>query len=458
MASSITTARWRLRFGKGQSQGADAAARQGERTEGAKSLLIGRHHYVFGVDWRLYTRQSDLSRTMRSLQRQGYTHYLKAARDMAGFAAGLDRQIRQTPHSAALQLAETVSQGGVEMFVFRITDRLFSLTVLSESKPIPHFDQVGKLDEVMSLIQEYQSLQSGQAIRYVSNIDGIDGIDNLETLALTEAFGTPEPEAALKVLLNYSLLMQLGLVLVPAALVFLGGGYWLYSQQQDAHKRRLAQMQDPNLVYEQQVEGAVRQIGPSANAVLERWRATIGQLPVSHVGWRLEKISCQINTCTASWLRESGSFNDFKSHPPVGVSDIAQSQTGEDPTQARIETTLTVPAIEGSAQWRRADLPTSEQATLALTSQLQDMALLQEAQVKLRPPELFPSTGAAIAQLSRPVVRGEWSLSHELWSLGDLRLDFPAQVLQSLNIQSDDKTKNWVYTLTGHYYAKGKNY
>jgi hypothetical protein len=27
-----------------------------------------------------------------------------------------------------------------------------------------------------------------------------------------------------------------------------------------------------------------------------------------------------------------------------------------------------------------------------------------------------------------------------------------------LTIQLDEKTKNWVYTLTGHYYAKGKKY
>jgi hypothetical protein len=458
MASSMTSTRWSLRFGKDKRKDMAHDFRQAQEVEMAKSILIGRNHYVFAVDWRLYTRQRDLSRTMRNLQRQGYSHCVTTAPDMAGFASGVDRKIRQKPHSAALHLSETASNGGVEMFVFRITDRLYSLTVLSDAKPVPHFDQVGTFEEVMSLIQEYQTLQSGQSIRYVSNIDKIEGVESLDKLALNEAFGQPVSETALLTLPNYQLRLLLALVLVPASLLFLGGGYWFYTQQQEADKRRQAQMQDPNLAYEQKIDAALQQIGPFAPELLDRWRATIGQLPVSHVGWRLDKISCQLDACTASWLRESGSFNDFKSHPPPGISGMSSSQPGESPAQALIETTFPVVIADAQRQWKRSDLPDSEQAAMSLASQLQDIALLKEAEVKLKPAELFPSTGAVAAQLARPVVRGEWSIQHELWSLGDLRLQLPAQAVQSLTIKLDEKTRNWVYTLTGHYYAKGKNY
>ena len=54
------------------------------------------------------------------------------------------------------------------------------------------------------------------------------------------------------------------------------------------------------------------------------------------------------------------------------------------------------------------------------------------------------------------VVRGEWSITHDLWTLGELTFDLPSVVLKGLTLQQDEKTKNWTYTLTGHYYANGK--
>ena len=456
MASSSTLERWKSRFGKSERRTSESLSRNTPAVDSAKSILIGRHHYVFVLDWRLYNRSSDLTKTMRTVQRLGYSHYMTAAMDIAGFAYGVDRRIKQKPHSAAMHLAETSSRGGVEMFVFRITETLYSLTVLSESKPVPHFDQVGSLAEVMALIEEYKALQSGQSIRYVGNVEEVAG---LEKMALSDAFGLPEPEAALKGLPNYQLRIQLALIMVPVVLIASAGGYWWFSEKQKSDRLRLTQMQDPNLVYERQIDSALQQLGPEGNQALVLWREVFGKLPVARSGWRLEKVVCQSDTCTVSWRRESGSVHDFKSNPPAGMVSMSQSQTGDNPADAVIETTFAVALPSGAEQARkRSELPSSQQAELVLTSQLQDIALLTDAQVRLKPPELFPSTGAKTDQLMRPVVRGEWSITHELWSLGDLRLALPAQALQSLTIQLDEKTKNWVYTLTGHYYAKGKKY
>ncbi len=456
MASSSILERWKSRFGNRQRPKSESLSRNIQPAEVAKSILIGRHHYVFVLDWRLYTRSSDLSRTMRSVQKQGYTHYLTAAMDVAGFAYGIDRKIKQKSHSAAMHLAETSSRGGVEMFIFRITEALYSLTVLSDSKPVPHFDQVGSLGEVMALIQEYEALQSGQSIRYVGNVEELS---NIEKMTLSDAFGLPEPEAALEGLPNYQFRILLAAVMVPAILIASAGGYWWFNQKQKIERQRLTQLQDPNLVYERQVDSALQQIGPEGNQALVRWREVFGKLPVERSGWLLEKVVCQADTCTVNWRRSTGSVNDFKNNPPVGMASMTTSQSGENPADAVIETTFPVTSPSGVEMARkRNELPTSDQATTVLSSQLQDIALLPDAQVKLKPPELYPSTGAKPEQLMRPVIRGEWSITHELWSLGDLRLDLPAQALQSLTILQDQNTKNWVYTLTGHYYAKGKKY
>jgi hypothetical protein len=458
MASSSTLERWKSRFGKSERTKSEPLSRNAQAIDGAKSILIGRHHYVFVLDWRLYNRSSDLSRTMRTVQRLGYSHYLTAATDIAGFAYGIDRRIKQKPHAAAMHLAETSSRGGLEMFVFRITETLYSLTVLSESKPVPHFDQVGSLDEVMALIQEYKALQSGQAIRYVGNVEELLDI---EKMALSDAFGLPDPEAALQGLPNYQFRIQLAAIMVPVVLIASAGGYWWFSQKQKTERQRLTQQQDPNLIYERQVDSALQQIGPDGNLALARWREVFGKLPVTRSGWRLEKVVCEKDSCTAHWRRESGSVNVVKSHPPAGMVSMLPSkpQSGDSPAEALIETTFSVEPPAGvELSRKRNELPTSDQAETVLTSQLQDMALLPDAHVKLKPPELFPSTGATLEQLMRPVIRGEWSITHELWSLGDLKLNLPAQAVQNLTIQLDEKTKNWVYTLTGHYYAKGKKY
>jgi hypothetical protein len=69
-------------------------------------------------------------------------------------------------------------------------------------------------------------------------------------------------------------------------------------------------------------------------------------------------------------------------------------------------------------------------------------------------PKLFPdATQGGLDALNKPVLRGVWTISHDLWSLDSLNLN-PFVVPETLELQfSPDKQGNISYTLKGSYYA-----
>jgi len=357
--------------------------------------------------------------------------------------------------SAAVHLAETASLGGLEVFIFELPDGLYSLTALNDSQPVPHFDQVGSQQDAMGWITEYRALQSDQPIRYVGNVDWLD---NVEQMSLAEAFARPDQVANLSALPNYKLHKLLGLILVPSVLLAGGGFAWMEHLRQVEEQERLAREQDPNYVYEKAVGPAMQQTGLQAQITLERWREVIFKIPTERAGWKLSKIVCEPINCSATWKRDFGSYQDFHAQPLDGLTSSSEAQTGESPANADITTVLTVPTLPGEAKGLlRPQLPGLRDVLQQIASQLQDISLVPDADVKLKKPELYPATGATIEQINNPVAKGEWSIKHELWTLGELSFDLPHLVLKGLTIEQDEKTKNWTYTLTGNYYAKGKN-
>ena len=228
--------------------------------------------------------------------------------------------------------------------------------------------------------------------------------------------------------------------------------------QQVEEQERLAREQDPNYIYENAVLPAMKQTGLQAQITLDRWREVIYRIPTARAGWKLEKIECKPTNCTVTWQRDFGSYNDFHANPLDGTASSSEVQNGDSPSKANIANVLTVPTLPDEAKGLvRADLPPLRQVLQQVASQLQDISLLSNAETQLKKPELYPSTGASVEQINNPVVKGEWGISHELWTLGDLSFEGPTLVLQSLTISQDDKTKNWTYKLTGNFYAKGKN-
>jgi hypothetical protein len=125
-----------------------------------------------------------------------------------------------------------------------------------------------------------------------------------------------------------------------------------------------------------------------------------------------------------------------------------------------IETTIKVPASESAAiKWTREKLFPLQNIQRPLASQLQDLSLLRNSAVSLANAELYPSkNGLSIQQVNKPVVSAEWMVTHDLWSLNELNFTVPSLVVESLNIVSGENKNQWIYTLKGRYYAKGKEY
>lgn len=424
----------------------------------SSSFLIGRHHFVFAIEWQFCANAKELAQTMRTAQAQGFTHYaVSQTRDMVGYGVGVEKGLGKTPFSAALHLAETVSLSGLEVFIFELPDGHYSLTALNDSHPVPHFDQVvSHSDDVLALVAEYQTLQGGHPIRFVGNIDFLETI---EKVTLTEAFARPDSTSIVRKLPNYKFRQLILSILLPSMLMVAAGGAWFEYQRQEEEKARIAREQDPNYIYENQIVQAMQQTGLRAQITLDRWREAVYRLPTARAGWKLEKIVCQPSNCNVTWQRDFGSYVDFHEVPLEGASNSSETQTGESPAKATISTILNIPSLPDESKGLTRDkLPQMRETLQQVASQLQDISLVPDAAVQLKQPELYPNTGATAEQIARPVVRGEWTISHELWTLGDLEFEDPTLVLQSLTIQQDEKTKNWIYTLTGHYYAKGKNY
>ena len=425
----------------------------------AKSISIERRHYVFGLDWRFYSGGKDLRQSLALAKRSGLSHYAKTlGEDLVGVGHGIDKTIKAKPHSAALQLAEVLSRGGIELFLFQLDADVYCITALQDSSPVVGFDQVGSYAEILSLAGEFQQRFSGQEIRQAGNTKTLE---NEEPVRLSEAFGNPAAQARVSGIPDYRKLALVSL----GALVFILILWMIYrfvsASQIEAAKAQRIREQDPNFIYENLVTSSMKSVGLPAQAQLNAWRAVVIDTPAVHKGWALVQINCLGERCEASWQRTFGNYQEFRATPLPWLESITESQKEDNPALGSIQTVFKVPEAPAAvkAELSRAELPKLQERVQSLASQLQDLALLPNTLVQIKQPELYPnSPGLKAAQIAKPVVRGAWTLTMDLWSLADLEFNGPALVLQNLVVQKDEKTNDWSYTLTGQYYAKGKDF
>lgn len=438
-------------------RGGTKSASPGEELAELQFLTVEKQQYVFGLDWRFYGDRKDLRKTLGSSQKSGLTHYaVTTTEDMVGLGYTSLKGSGKS-FSASLQIAEAVSQGGVELFVLKLGEDLYSITALHDSRPVAGFDRIGTGSEILSLAGEFQLQQIGHNIRQAGNSGRLE---NEDPIKLSSAFTSPSVSSRLKKLPNYrkQFLFGIGLLLVLSLAWLIW--WWLNMESLRVAQEKRIREQDPNFIYERVVASGVNSIGVHAQAQLQSWRAAIKDVPLDQNGWSLNKINCVPQQCEAFWERGFGNYKEFYTLPLTGVVRTTETQTADNPAVASIQTILKVIAPQVVVgQLKRGDLPKLPDALQTLASQLQDMALLPSSAVQLKAPELFPATpGIKIQQIKAPVVRGEWSITHELWSLGDLEWKGKVLVAESLLIYREEKTNNWLYTLTGKYYAKGKDF
>lgn len=420
--------------------------------------VVEKHNYVFGLDWRFFTDRKDLSQTLSLAKKDGYTHrVITQTEDLVGIGRILETKKKGKLHSASLQLAQGVSLGGVEIFVFQLETDHFCLIALNESRAVIGYEKTGTRDEILTLAGEFQLAHVGHNIRQVGNTGALE---HEEHVKLAEAFARPDDTTRINKIPNYKILFISSVVILGIILLIYSIYGYLNEAKSKAAAQKIAQEKDPNFLYEKSIDVVMQNVGLHAQIQLERWRSTIKDVPLSRQGWSLTGIECAPEECKLGWKRDFGSFADFFTVSQAGESKNTESQEANNPANSSIQTILKVsPASNDSRGLQREKLPTLTELQRPLASQLQDLSLLPKSTVALKVPELFSgSPGVAGPQILKPVVRGDWSIVHDIWSLNDLSFNIPAMVAESLTVSPVEKTSQWVYTLKGHYYAKGKDF
>lgn len=443
---------------KNQATGTDESTAPQEPTLAAVQIeQIEKHHFAFGLDWRFYTDRKDLTQTLSSSKKDGYTHkVVTQTEDLVGIGRVVEGKNKTKLYSGSLQLAQGISLGGIEIFVFQLQDDHFCLVALNESRPVIGFEKTGTRSEIMSLAGEFQLAHVGHNIRQVGNTGSLE---HEEHIKLAEAFAKPDDNIRIKKIPDYKIIiLSILAVLAVIFIIFSIYGYLNEAKLKEAAKR-MAQERDPNFVYEKGIGAAMQSIGLPAQDQLNRWRTTINSIPMSRQGWTLVEIKCLSEECKVGWVRGKGSYTDFFSVTQSNEVISTENQQGSSPASSAIQTLLKVPAAsDGKLGLVRENLPAMTASQRALGSQLQDLSLLSNSQTILNPVQLFGApAGVSVQQLSKPVVRGDWQFVHELWSLSEISFILPALVLEELII-SKAVNGNWQYTINGKYYAKGKDF
>jgi len=219
-------------------------------------------------------------------------------------------------------------------------------------------------------------------------------------------------------------------------------------------QQRQAALNDPNRLYEQAIEPALKQVSVGGRWQLDQWLNTMGKLPMKTAGWRLGSVKCGLNDCTATWHREYGNFTELFNSLPVAFTSRTENMDAAKPELSTATTVHALSPTPSVGKLSRNQLPLARDVLSEFSSQLQDLSLLDKTVLTLEKPSLFPSAAQGTPEsLTRPVMRGTWGLQLELWSISSLNL-YPYVVPESLDLQFPvGQQDQAVYSLKGSFYA-----
>lgn len=422
-----------------------------EQVNASNWAIIQGRTFLFGIEWEFSPFSENKNSELQRLRKAGYKYYaISTFEDTIGYLSQLP-QSKGNKYAAAIHLADRHSQGGVEIYCFLVKPDLYSFIALNESRPVPGHDYIGNKENVIQLAEDFANLQEQQAIRYIGN-SGF--FDMEEPLALTKAFSKPESQARIRTIFNQNMISAALLVLVLLYGVYYGIDYYLTQQQIEEEEARQALLNNPNTVYEKLIGPALENTGSAGNIQITAWLKTIGKLPLKVAGWHLTKVNCTAKECIAHWQRDYGNFTELFSSVPVAFTNTTENMDPGKPGVSSATTTHVIEPLTYKKSITRETLPKSSQVLRVFSSQLQDISLIENISLSMEKPKLFPdSAQGGLDALEHPVVRGGWSITHELWSLDSLNL-YAFVVPETIEMQfSSDKPGAYAYALKGSYYA-----
>lgn len=431
------------------------------------SIVSNLYHHnddilAFRLDWRIL-REGQKQRIQSQAIKDGYTHFVEGVDiDLVGYLKLPETHRKsRSIYSAALALAETVSLGGEEIFVFRVDENRHALVALKNSMPVPGFDLVGDMGTIFEAAQSYLSLPHKNEVRRCGDAELLSGAEFFDLNTVLNGLDRGQPRV--RAIPDVRTLLIRGAILAGIGLVLLIGWLgWTYFKAKEAAER-LKLEGDPNIQYERQYENASSAVRGLGESGLKAMTAALYSLPTEINGWGLTGVTCTLNECRANWARLVGNFNDFDRNIPGDVSQKPEyGFISGDSKGLQLKTTHAVAFKKGETvgKLKREELPVVPFVQSDFVSQLQDYSLI-DAKVQVSAPSPFPSGVSDISQIFRPVVSGGWSMELPLWAIDSLTL--PAYVsVETLSVDLPSKIDGdkgvRTFKLTGKYYAKGKNF
>lgn len=437
-----------------------------DRTEAGPALLnIEGVNFVFGMDWRMVPSTRRISRALALGRQEGMAWFATSElQDIVGFLRpGL--KARGPQYSAPLHLASRFAQGGLELFAFSFPMQRYAVLALQDFRPLPGYDVLGPLDVVKPMIEEFLAIQRGQPIRLVGNIGFLEG---QETVSPEDLFAEPARSARLRSLRSPRALL-IGTAVVIAAGIAMTGVERLLDARRKATLAELhASSVHQQKLYDDGLTRAWANLPDRANVLISGWLGTVAGIPLLHRGWKLERLECGNDKCSAVWTRLHGSYGEFMADLPKGVGSIDESAADQETGTVKLTTHHPVSRTFRRSTASQADLPDQLSARRELTDLFLDLKLLGESASRIEPFKLFGGDQDP-KLLSNAVYAGQWSLRQALWVLPSLELPSFVQA-HSLTIEIEPTTGSTahvrdpgkpdgqfsepVFLLTGTYHAR----
>ncbi len=415
-------------------------------------MLVNGKHLVFGGMWTPASEGAGWKKILNTAFNEGYTHHaLNEYESTVGLFGGLPKDAKNT-HAAALVFAQHFSAGGTELFVFQSGEQC-GLVCLMEYAPIPGYDVIGTQEEIQQLIQEFNDINTSQLVHSYGNVNWLAGIEPLE---LHKVAYKADAKSKLKRIPNVKLRMVMGSV---GALCVAAGlyGFQQYLDMRQAQEAAMAATaQNPNLLYEQTLAVALKTTGEPGGRNLKVWGQFFAKLPLNVGGWTFKTLECKQRVCDVVWSRSSGTFQSFEAALPAELKALTSLKLEGDLVRAEVHTQHKLSELFAPDAKQVIDhkaLPVEKDVQKLWGSQLQDLSLLKNLNVNLGKSSLFGGQGSAL-ELMRPIVKGAWSIDHDIWSLPELPM--PDYVVpENLKVALSD-AREFRYKMEGSYYAKAK--
>jgi hypothetical protein len=418
----------------------------------SQALVVNGKHLVFGGAWTPVSEETGSKKILNTAFSEGYSHHaLNEYQSTVGLFRALPKDAKAA-YAAALVFSQHFSTGGTELFVFQSGEQC-GLVGLMEYAPIPGYDVMGTQEEIQQLIQEFNDINTSQLVHSYGNVSWLAGIEPIE---LNKVAYKADAKSTLKRIPNIKLRMLMGSVGVLCVAAGLYGFQQYLDMRQAEEAAMAATAQNPNFLYEQTLDVALKTAGQPGTRNLQVWRQFFTKVPLNVGGWNFKTLECKELVCDIVWERSSGTFKSFEDALPTELKAVPSMKPDGDLVKAEVQTQHKLSALFGVEASKGIDhkaLPVEKDVQKLWGSQLQDLSLLKNLTVNLGKTSLFGGQGN-VAELMRPIVKGAWSIDHDIWSLPELPM--PDYVVPEKLKIALSGAREFRYKMEGSYYAKAK--